>query len=86
MNDPVPAPSTDADYSGVAFQPIYTAHVTVSGRDPADGGYRLQVDLVVNWPGADHETAARLLAEATALCPYAKMVRQGAPATITLAH
>ncbi|MDX3853167.1 Ohr family peroxiredoxin [Streptomyces sp. AK02-01A] len=55
------------------------------GRDPADGGYVLRVDLVVKWPGIDPEIAAPLLAKADSLCPYAKMVRQGTPATITLA-
>jgi Ohr subfamily peroxiredoxin len=55
------------------------------GRDPADGGYQLRADLVVIWPGVEHETATPLLAQATALCPYVKMTRQGIPATISLA-
>ncbi|MGV9383371.1 Ohr family peroxiredoxin [Nonomuraea sp. NPDC003707] len=55
------------------------------GRDPADGGYRLSADLVVTWPGADPDRVTPLLAQATALCPYAKMTRQGIPATINLA-
>jgi osmotically inducible protein OsmC len=62
-----------------------TVDVTVAfGRDPADGGYLLQADLAVRWPGVEPDTAAPLLAKATALCPYAKMTRQGIPATITL--
>ncbi|MFI6294698.1 Ohr family peroxiredoxin [Nonomuraea sp. NPDC050790] len=55
------------------------------GRDPADGGYQLRADLVVSWPGVDQKAAAPLLAEATALCPYAKMTRQGIPASIIFA-
>ncbi|MFB4299841.1 Ohr family peroxiredoxin [Actinomadura sp. NTSP31] len=159
---PVPEPSPDDDYDGAAFQPIYTAQVTVSGgasahgratgrarsrdgaldlelraprelggdaagpnpeqlfataaaaclhgtlallarrhaldpvpitvdasvavgRDPADGGYLLQTELLVKWPGADSATAARLLAKAAELCPYVKMLCHGAPATIRLA-
>jgi Ohr subfamily peroxiredoxin len=70
--------------------PLGPASITVEatvavGRDPADGGYLLQADLVVNWPGAERKTATQLITEATALCPYAKMTRQGIPATITLA-
>lgn len=55
------------------------------GRDPADGGYLLRIDLVVKWPGIDPEIAAPLLAKADSLCPYAKMAWQGTPTTITLA-
>jgi Ohr subfamily peroxiredoxin len=29
------------------------------GRDPADGGYQLRADLVVNWPGADAAALVR---------------------------
>ncbi|MFI7132741.1 Ohr family peroxiredoxin [Nonomuraea sp. NPDC050153] len=63
-----------------------TVEATVAfGRDPADGGYQLSADLMVTWPGVDPDTAAPLLSQATALCPYAKMTRQGIPATINLA-
>jgi lipoyl-dependent peroxiredoxin len=65
--------------------PITVGATVAFGRDPADGGYLLQAHLVVNWPGAERETADRLLADAAALCPYTKMTRQGTPATITLA-
>jgi len=62
-----------------------TVEATVAlGRDPADGGYLLQANLVVNWPEVARETATRLLTKATALCPYAKMTSQGIPATIIL--
>ncbi|MFB4281641.1 MULTISPECIES: Ohr family peroxiredoxin [unclassified Nonomuraea] len=54
-------------------------------RDPADGDYELSADLVVTWPGVERETAAPLLAQASALCPYAKMTRRSVPATISFA-
>jgi len=65
--------------------PITVEATVAFGRDPADGGYLLEAGLVVSWPNADRETANRLLAEASALCPYSKLTRQGAPTTITLA-
>ncbi|MEV4115997.1 Ohr family peroxiredoxin [Nonomuraea sp. NPDC049695] len=65
--------------------PIAVEASVAFGRDPADGGYQLRADLVVSWPGVDRDTATPLLAQATALCPYAKMTRQGIPATINLA-
>ncbi|MEV4173384.1 Ohr family peroxiredoxin [Nonomuraea sp. NPDC049709] len=52
------------------------------GRDPADGGYQLRADLVVDWPGVERDTAAPLLTQAATLCPYTKMTRQGIPTTI----
>ncbi|MET9088509.1 Ohr family peroxiredoxin [Streptomyces sp. NPDC004237] len=54
------------------------------GRDPEDGGYVLRVGLVVRWPGVARETAAGLMEEADALCPYARMAWRGTPTTITL--
>ncbi|MEU5876452.1 Ohr family peroxiredoxin [Spirillospora sp. NPDC047279] len=65
--------------------PITVEATVALGRDPADGGYLLQADLVVNWPGVGRDIAERLLARATGLCPYSKMTRQGIPSTITLA-
>ncbi|MFC5752402.1 Ohr family peroxiredoxin [Actinomadura rugatobispora] len=62
--------------------PITIEASVAFGRDPGDGGYQLRPDLVVSWPGVERETAARLLAEATALCPYSKLTSQGAPSTI----
>jgi Ohr subfamily peroxiredoxin len=65
--------------------PITVEASVALGRDPADGGYRLQADLVVSWPEVERETATRMLTKAAAICPYAKMTRQGTPATISLA-
>lgn len=55
------------------------------GRDPADGGYLLHVDLVVRWPDVDREIAAQLVEKADSLCPYVRMAWHGTPTTITLA-
>jgi osmotically inducible protein OsmC len=57
----------------------------VFGQDLVDGGYRLEADLVVHWPGADRETVERLIAKAESLCPYSKMTRQGIPAYLYIA-
>ncbi len=65
--------------------PITIEATVAFGRDPADGGYQLRADLAVTWPGVAREAATPLLAHAAALCPYAKMTRQGIPARITLA-
>ncbi|MGW0633409.1 Ohr family peroxiredoxin [Streptomyces sp. NPDC002758] len=65
---------------------VISVDATVAfGRDPADGGYLLRVDLVVNWPGVAPEVAAPLLEKADALSPYAKMAGKGTPTTIRLA-
>lgn len=64
---------------------IFVEATVAFGRGPGDGGYLLRVDLVVKWPGIDAEIAAPLLRKADSLCPYARMVWQGTPTTITLA-
>ncbi|GII54458.1 hypothetical protein Pth03_28470 [Planotetraspora thailandica] len=66
-------------------EPILVEVTVAFGRGPDDGDYRLRADLVVIWPGVGRESATPLLAQASALCPYAKMTRQGIPATISLA-
>lgn len=54
------------------------------GRDPEDRGYLLRVDLMVQWPGADPETATALLERTESVCPSARMAGKGTPITITL--
>ena len=63
---------------------ISVAATVAFGRDPADGGYLLHVDVVVKWPDVDPAVAAPLMEKADSLCPYAKMAGQGTPTTITL--
>jgi osmotically inducible protein OsmC len=40
--------------------PITVEASVALGRDPADGGYRLQAELVVSWPEVERETATRM--------------------------
>ncbi|RPF30467.1 Ohr family peroxiredoxin [Streptomyces sp. TLI_185] len=72
---------------GEALDPaaISVVATVAFGRDPEEGGYLLHVDLVVQWPGVDPDTAGALMDRADALCPYARMAWQGTPTTITLA-
>jgi osmotically inducible protein OsmC len=54
------------------------------GRSPQDGGYLLDIDLVVGRPRVAPDVATSLLRRADALCPYARMAWHGTPTTITL--
>ncbi|MGI5440973.1 OsmC family protein [Streptomyces shenzhenensis] len=68
-----------------ALDPGAIAVAATVGLGPVpggDGGYVLRVDLVVKWPGIAPEIAAPLLEMAHALCPCARMVSHGAPATL----
>ena len=55
------------------------------GRDPADGFFVITADLAVRLPGLDNETAASLVREAEAVCPYAKMSKVGFNSAIDVA-
>ncbi|WP_175819931.1 Ohr family peroxiredoxin [Burkholderia sp. BCC0419] len=46
-------------------------------RDPADGLFAIALDIEVGMPGVDAEAARELVAETEAICPYAKMARDG---------
>jgi len=46
-------------------------------RDPADGQFLLQASLDVQLGDLDEATGKTLLTETEAICPYAKMARQG---------
>ncbi|RPK33092.1 Ohr family peroxiredoxin [Streptomyces sp. ADI93-02] len=74
-----------ARQNGLDPEPIAVEANVAFGRDPADGGYALHLDLIVNWPGVDPELAAPLLEQADSLSPYTRMMGGGAPTTITLA-
>ncbi|ROO85380.1 Ohr subfamily peroxiredoxin [Actinocorallia herbida] len=65
--------------------PITVQATVAVGRDPADGGYLLQANVEVAWPGVPRATARRLLARALTHCPYTKMTARGIPATVALA-
>jgi organic hydroperoxide reductase OsmC/OhrA len=52
------------------------------GRDPEDGLFVLSADLKVGLSSLTGEEADRLIAETQAICPYAKMARQGIKHTV----
>ena len=53
-----------------------SAEVTF-GRDPSDGLFLLSAELQVHIPNIDESEALELIRETEAVCPYAKMSRQG---------
>jgi Ohr subfamily peroxiredoxin len=74
-----------ARQAGVNPATISVEATIAFGRDPGDGGYLLHADVVIRWPGVDTAIAAPLVERADSLCSYTKMLRQGTPATVTLA-
>lgn len=56
------------------------------GRDPKDGLYALELDVLVDIPGVDQKTAASLVEETETICPYAKASRQGFTSRVSLKH
>jgi lipoyl-dependent peroxiredoxin len=52
---------------------IMKPSVTI-GRDPADGGYALRVEMDIECPDIPTETAQILVSEAHKVCPYSKAV------------
>lgn len=55
------------------------------GRDPEDGLFLLTAAVEVNLPSLDRAEAEALVAETEAICPYAKMARQGIASSVVLA-
>ena len=55
------------------------AEITVEvgiGKDPADGGFKLQADITGTFPaGITDEQAGELMEAAHGFCPYSKAVR-----------
>jgi organic hydroperoxide reductase OsmC/OhrA len=74
--------------SKVHLAPAWLQRVDVQvafGRDPMDGLYMLTADLRIALPGVERRLAEGLVRNAERLCPYTKMVRQGAAGVVTLA-
>lgn len=62
-------------------------HVSVTfGRDPGDGMFLLTADVEVSLPGVERWVAEDLVRETEKICPYAKMMRQGAQSSVRLAQ
>jgi Ohr subfamily peroxiredoxin len=53
-------------------------------RDPADGLFAIALDLEVHMPGIDADDARELVAQTEAICPYAKMAREGIRHTVRI--
>ncbi|MTH55187.1 Ohr family peroxiredoxin [Bacillus mangrovi] len=51
-----------------------TAHVSI-GKDEADGGFKLEVQLEAKVKGVDDATAQELIEAAHQVCPYSKATR-----------
>ncbi|RQS13224.1 Ohr family peroxiredoxin [Burkholderia sp. Bp8998] len=51
-------------------------------RDPADGLFAIVLDVEVGMPGVGADDARDLVAETEAICPYAKMAREGIRHTV----
>lgn len=54
------------------------------GRDPSDGLFLLIAEIQVHIPNMGAQDAQELIAETEAICPYAKMSRQGIKHSIKL--
>jgi osmotically inducible protein OsmC len=54
------------------------------GRDPADGMHSLIADVEVKLPGVPGPVANELIQETEKVCPYAKLMRQGAQSSVKL--
>ncbi|RQR47548.1 Ohr family peroxiredoxin [Burkholderia sp. Bp9140] len=55
---------------------------TTFQRDPADGLFAIALDVEVSMPGVGADDARELVAETEAICPYAKMAREGIRHTV----
>ncbi|RQZ18402.1 Ohr family peroxiredoxin [Burkholderia sp. Bp9031] len=53
-------------------------------RDPADGWFALTLDVEVSMPGVGADDARKLVAATEAICPYAKMAREGIGHTVRI--
>lgn len=55
-------------------------------RDPRDGLFLLTTDVEVSLPGVEKQLAEDLIRATEEVCPYAKMMRQGAQSSVRLAQ
>ena len=61
-----------------------TAHVGIGPN--AEGGFGLAVELEVNVPGVDAETAQALVAKAHQVCPYSNATRGNIEVKLTVTN
>lgn len=61
-----------------------TVTITVGiGADEADGGFKLNADILVHLPGVDQAQAREMAEAAHAFCPYSKATRGNIVQTVT---
>ncbi|MCU1454460.1 MAG: OsmC family protein [Acidimicrobiales bacterium] len=69
-------------------QQVDASHSTVTGvvgiGPNEQGGFELTVELEVNMPGVDHETAEAVAARAHEVCPYSNATRGNIPVELTV--
>ncbi|MBP2000564.1 Ohr subfamily peroxiredoxin [Paenibacillus shirakamiensis] len=53
---------------------VVTSHVNI-GKDPADGGFQLSVQLDIKVPGVEERVLQDLIQKAHNFCPYSKAIR-----------
>jgi len=58
--------------------------IVTFGRDPTDGMCSLIAEVEVKLPGVSESDADELIQETEKICPYAKLMRQGARSSVKL--
>ncbi|AKO93447.1 organic hydroperoxide resistance protein [Priestia filamentosa] len=58
-----------------------TSHVSI-GKDPEDGGFKLEVELVGHVEGVERDKVQELLEKAHGVCPYSKATRGNIEVTV----
>jgi lipoyl-dependent peroxiredoxin len=71
---------------GIVVGPVEIKAGVTFGRDPSDGLFLLTADIEVAIAGVDNDTAASLIQETQAVCPYSKMTRKGIATVVRLAE
>lgn len=64
--------------------PAETSITGLVGFGPIPNGFGLQVELKINWPGADRAVAQDLINKAHIVCPYSNATRGNVDVTLTL--
>lgn len=68
----------------VAIPDVKIAAIVTFGRDPSDGLFLITADIEVSLPGMAETQAQALIDETEKICPYAKILRQGATGAIRI--
>jgi osmotically inducible protein OsmC len=74
-----------ASRSGIDVSGSTVTGVVGIGANDA-GGFELAVELDVNVPGTDHDTAESLVSQAHMVCPYSNATRGNIPVVLTVSE